>query len=88
MEEDPETGIIKTYTMPIDIDSGLPTPSGSTGRTPGLSKGVRIALDLAVFAASGAPGGYLIARGVEAAGIPLALVSAGSLVKLVIDIIR
>jgi len=84
--EDPETGEIVTETRPVDMRTDLPAPSVLNAR--GLSKGAKIAIDASTFALSGIFGGLLLSSGELGAGIPLAITSAGALVKLIIDIAR
>lgn len=84
--EDPETGEIVTQTRPVDMRTELPTPSVLSSS--GLSKGAWIAIDSTVFAVSGIFGGLLLSAGEPGPGIPLAITSAGALVKLIIDIAR
>ncbi len=84
--EDAETGKITTETLPVDMRTELPTPSVLNAR--GLSKGAKIAIDSGLFAVNGILGGLFISWGDLGVGIPMAITSAGALVKLIIDIAR
>lgn len=84
--EDPDTGEITRETRPVDMRTELPSPSVLNTR--GLSKGAKIAIDSGVFAVNGILGGLFISWGDLGVGIPMAITSAGALVKLIIDIAR
>jgi hypothetical protein len=87
VEKDPVTGATKTYTLQVNHAIKSPV-AAAPGKRVGLSKGAKVALDLAAFAATGVSGGIFLSQGILEAGIPFAVVSFGSLVKLVFDLIR